>query len=301
MHLPLITLSLLCLLGITLMYATLIVMRRVNGYQHIYTLSPQTHQKKMAVSCGGIGITLTLLVGQFIWPVTDISARWVLGTMLLFAWIGFMDDFLSITQNQNKGLSAKQKMGLQLLSAASMLMLWHFWISPLHWVVAVFYLFLIVGSSNATNLTDGLDGLLGGLSLLTLSGFALFFWQYHAASLWQLCLMLLIAVGSFLIFNVHPAKIFMGDTGSLALGAGFGALAIAAHQPLILLPLGVVYIIETLSVILQVGYFKQTRKRLFLMTPLHHHFELLGLSERQVVALFWAIGALGFGVFLWGM
>ena len=149
-----------------------------------------------------------------------------------------------------------------------------------------------MGSSNATNLTDGLDGLLTGCALVTCAGFAFLCTKVTGfLSLQSAVLSLTVALLVFYLFNRHPAKIFMGDTGSLALGAAFAAFAIVLGNVWILLPLGFIYILETVSVIIQVVYFKQTKKRIFLMAPLHHHFELCGLKEQYVVTLFWVVSA----------
>lgn len=287
-------------LGILLMAGLIWALKKTRSFQAIYDLSPQSHQsKKNTVSFGGIGIVVILIILQLQTGSIDPKAFWVTASILCFAIIGFMDDFLAKIQKQNRGFTPKQKFFTQCFCATSLLLIWHLGIAPLQpWQWPAF-IFLIVGSSNATNLTDGLDGLLGGLSLLSLFGFCLYFYNLHTHSLMTLSLNLSIGIASFLVFNLKPAKIFMGDTGSLAIGAGLAALAIAANNPLMLLPLGGVYIIETLSVIIQVISFKYRKKRVFLMSPLHHHFELMGLSERQTVTLFWVLGALFTGLFLW--
>jgi len=270
-------------------------------FQPIYELGPDTHQDKSSVpSFGGIGILLSLFAGLSLFSIFDPRLIWVAVLMFVFGMIGFIDDYLSYKKGKNKGLSAKQKFWIQIGSAVVFLGVFQALFGGLTVLLFLFYGFLIIGSSNATNLTDGLDGLLGGLSLITLSGF----WVYSRIIGWQpashFCLVMMIGCVAFLIFNVRPARIFMGDTGSLALGAGFAGLAIVFNQPLMLIALGAVFIIETLSVILQVAYFKRTKRRIFLMSPLHHHFELLGLSEHHVVFLFWALGVIFLGVFLIG-
>ncbi len=213
-----------------------------------------------------------------------------MGLFLSFSVLGFLDDFIATIGGQNKGFSATQKLALQCVLATAFILGYHLWIMPLHLGVALFYIFLIVGTSNATNLTDGLDGLLGGLALITMTGF-LYLFQCNP-EFFAFCSLFFPALLGFLWFNKHPAKLFMGDTGSLALGACFSGLAIVANKPLSLLCLGSVYVIETLSVMIQVLSFKLRKKRVFLMTPLHHHFELLGLPEKQVVRLFWIMGLL---------
>ncbi len=284
--------------SILLTYGLILVLRKIKGFQNIYSLSPQSHQKKaMTVSFGGIAIVLSALFGSlWIRPMTA-ELSWILGILGSFSLIGFLDDFLGVMQRENKGLTAKHKFLLQCSVGLFFLAMFHFWIAPLVWWEWLFYEFLLVGVSNATNLSDGLDGLLGGLSLITLVGFYTVFFTTGTPALPEFCLVLGIALLSFLIFNFNPAKIFMGDTGSLALGAVFAGLGILTKNPFILLPLGLAYIVETLSVIIQVMVYKRYKTRVFLMSPLHHHFELLGLSEKQTVFLFWGLGLVGLLIF----
>ncbi|MGE4169472.1 MAG: phospho-N-acetylmuramoyl-pentapeptide-transferase [Candidatus Margulisiibacteriota bacterium] len=270
-----------------------LILRKLKGFQAIYERSPQTHQdKKSTPSFGGIGIFLGILIGTVLFKLWDLSVLWLISVFTVFCVIGFTDDYLSILKKTNKGLSAKQKFLLQVLAAFYFMVIFHVTFHPLAWWEMGLFLFMMVGTSNATNLTDGLDGLLAGLSLCTLGGFALYAHYLGAHSLFAFAMICMIAVGGFLLFNLKPAKVFMGDTGSLALGALFAGFAFQLRNPWILIPLGAVYILETLSVMIQVGYFKRMQKRIFLMTPLHHHFELLGFSERRVVRLFWAFGVL---------
>jgi len=254
-------------------------------FQKIYKLSPKSHQKKASTpSFGGVGIALSMILATALfWPLSP-AALWVVGVFLSFAGIGFWDDWLSLKGEKNRGLSAKEKFVIQLVISIGLLTIY----TQLFGALSVwnwgFYTFLLVGSANATNLTDGLDGLLGGLSIITLLGFTLLI---PVSPLWGLCYALIVAIAAFLFFNLHPAKIFMGDTGSLALGAFFAAVTIVLGNPWLLIPLGAVYIIETLSVILQVLYYKLTQKRIFLMAPIHHHFEMMGMSEKAIVYSFW--------------
>ena len=266
---------------------------KAKSFQSIYHLSPESHQKKRFIpTMGGLGILAVTLVGGLLHGGGSAGATWVLGVLFSFSLIGFLDDSLSLMRENNKGLSAKHKFTLQIGFGVGLIACYHVFILPLSLLQSAFYVFLLVGTSNATNLTDGLDGLLGGTSLISLLGFYLLSLSVLPHLSW-VPLILFVAVLSFLVFNLHPAKVFMGDTGSLGLGAAFAAFAIVLGQPLVLIPLGIVYIIETLSVIIQVVSFKSRGKRVFLMSPIHHHFELLGLKEPAVVLLFWAIGACG--------
>ena len=222
---------------------------------------------------------------------------------LIFGLIGFVDDYRKVRQHQNEGLTAKQKFVLQLAAAVLFLCLMRyeglltnalyipfFQVTiTINWIVyLVFAAFVIVGCVNAVNLTDGVDGLATGVTFVVMIFFTV------TAALWCMTTLALFPaalVGGlaafFLVYNRHPAKCFMGDTGSLFLGGAVAALAFAMDMPLILIPVGIIYIAETGSVILQVTYFKATHgKRLFKMSPLHHHLELSGWSEMKLVAIF---------------
>src|SRR5690625_2286191 len=163
----------------------------------------------------------------------------------------------------------------------------------LGWFYAVLIVFLLVGASNAVNLTDGLDGLLAGTAAIAFGAFAILAWFTQANN--EIAIFSLAVVGAllgFLVFNAHPAKVFMGDTGSLALGGAIAAVAILTKLEIILVIIGGVFVIETLSVIIQVISFQTTGKRIFKMSPLHHHYELIGWSEWRIVTTFWFVGLL---------
>ena len=158
------------------------------------------------------------------------------------------------------------------------------------WLYGVFLLFVLVGASNAVNITDGLDGLAGGLSAIAFIAFGLISLVVGFEEIGIFTFVLTGAVMGFLIYNTHPAKVFMGDTGSLALGAVMGAVAIITHREITLLVVASIFVIETLSVILQVVWLTLFKRKLFLMTPLHHHFEKMGWKEQDIVKLFWVVG-----------
>ena len=158
------------------------------------------------------------------------------------------------------------------------------------WLYGVFILFLLVGASNAVNITDGLDGLAGGLSAIAFIAFGLISLRTGYEDMGIFCFILAGCLAGFLVFNVNPAKVFMGDTGSLALGATLAAIAILTRREITLIIVCGVFIIETLSVILQIIWLYLFKKKLFLMTPLHHDFEKLGWKERDIVKMFWVIG-----------
>ena len=158
------------------------------------------------------------------------------------------------------------------------------------WLYGIFILFILVGSSNAVNLTDGLDGLAAGLSAIAFIAFSLISLMVGYTDMGIFTLVLTGALLGFLVYNGFPAKVFMGDTGSLALGAVMGTIAIITHREITLLIVALVFVVETLSVIIQVFWYKTFKKRLFLMTPIHHHFQKLGWSEVEIVRTFWVFG-----------
>lgn len=272
--------------------------------QYIREEAPERHNKKAGTpTMGGIIIVLPALIGAVISLImnqsTTLPAFIVLLTFALFTFIGFKDDFSKINKKTNKGLSAWQKLLLQIVIAAipafycahtgaKIISFLNF-----NFDLGVFYpifaIFVIIGTSNAVNLTDGLDGLASGLSVLTLSAITLICALLGRPDLAIISAAVAGSSLGFLYFNKHPAQIFMGDTGSLALGGVIGTLAVIGKFELWLLLIGIVFIIETLSVMLQVASFKTTGKRIFKMSPIHHHFELLGWPEKKVVYTFWGI------------
>ena len=224
-----------------------------------------------------------------------------------YALLGFVDDYLKIREKNNDGLTIPQKLLVQVLIA---LVFFYIYMQgggnayltitslginlDLGWIYGIFILFLLVGTSNAVNLTDGLDGLAGGLSLIAFLSFGIITW----GTTWvegnqEMAIFCFILVGSllgFLVYNTHPAKVFMGDTGSLSLGATLAAIAILTKHELSLAVIGGVFVIETLSSIIQLTAIKKFGKKVFLMTPIHHHFEKLGWEETDIVKMFLIIG-----------
>ena len=275
--------------------------------QSIRDCGPESHMKKSGTpTMGGLMIMAGLviavaLVGKLT-PAVLIALFLTLGHCV----IGFLDDFIKVVMKRNLGLTAKQKMALQLLMAAAYIyyavshsLSTAVWIPGVNAIVDIgpayyfFVVLLLVGTTNAVNLTDGLDGLVSFVTLPVALAFG-----YIAASLGQqdlagFAMAMLGACAGFLVYNHHPAKVFMGDTGSLALGGGIAALALLTKTELLLVLLGGVYVAETMSVIIQVSYFKYTGgKRIFRMSPLHHHYELGGWKETKVVAVFTAVSCL---------
>ncbi len=281
--------------------------------------------KKGTPTMGGLIILTSILISILLWA--DLSNRFVLITIFSLVWlgvIGIVDDILKI--KKSVGLSAKTKilgqlalgliLGIALTikpqivgyeNMTSLLFLKNTFLN-LGWFYTVFIIFVIVGTSNAVNITDGLDGLATGLMVVTAVGYAILTYitgnvkisEYlnvlyitGSGELTVLCISVAGAALGFLWFNAHPAQVFMGDSGSLTLGGIIAVIAVLIKQEILLILLGGVFLIEVVSVILQVGYFKMTKgKRLFRMAPLHHHFEKAGWSEEKIVVRFWIIGIL---------
>ena len=265
-------------------------------------------------------ITLFLLLtGKIEYSVNLVI---VLFVFLSYGLIGFLDDFISLRRKTNKGLTQFQKILLQLIVALVFYVLFRQYTAGdsylrisalgidwnLGWFYGVFILFLLVGSSNAVNLTDGLDGLAGGLSAIAFLAFGLIamgsWWIEGNSDMGIFCFILMGSIMSFLVYNSNPAKVFMGDTGSLTLGATMATIAILTSHELSLAVIGGVFVIETLTVIIQISSVVLLKRRVFLMTPIHHHFERLGWRENDIVKLFWIVGfilslcALIYGVWL---
>lgn len=282
------------------------VLIKKHAGQNIREEGPQSHQVKAGTpSMGGIAIIgSTLLVFLFMcWSNHNFGVQFLVTILgfVLFGLLGFIDDYAKIARKQNLGLRAWQKLVLQI--AISVGIAWYLanysitgtvvyipffraYVDFGIWYIP-FIAFTIVAMSNAVNLTDGLDGLASGVTAIVALYFAIaagtFMYEvplYFNAALAGACL-------GFLVFNKNPAKVFMGDTGSMALGGGLAVAAISMNMTLLLPIVGFVYVAEALSVIIQVVSFKTTGKRVFKMSPLHHHFELCGLKETMVVGLFW--------------
>ncbi|MBQ3422262.1 MAG: phospho-N-acetylmuramoyl-pentapeptide-transferase [Romboutsia sp.] len=299
------------------------LLKKLKVGQKISVFVRDAHRKKEGTpTMGGlIFIIPTVFVVLFLLLTHKIAYTSNLGIVLLvfigYACIGFLDDFLSIRRGKNEGLTDYPKLLMHVLIAIGFFYIYmknggqtSWVVGTLHldlemsWLYGLFILFVLVGASNAVNLTDGLDGLAGGLSAIAFIAFSLISLMVGFEDIGVFGLILVGSIVGFLIYNTHPAKIFMGDTGSLALGAAMGAIAILTHRELTLLVVAGIFVIETLSVIIQVIWLYLFKKKLFLMTPLHHHFEKLGWSETDIVKLFWvgglilAMAGIIFGVWL---
>ncbi len=273
--------------------------------QSIREEGPKSHQKKSGTpTMGGImiilGITLGTLAAAPWTPEVLLAVFIMLGHFVL----GFLDDYIKVVKKRNLGLKARQKLAGQILIAVVTMYVatqvlgidTDIWIPGLDENVslgALYYplvLFVLVGTSNAVNLTDGLDGLAAGTVAIAASAFAVVSVLTGHGDLAYFCVAMAAACLAFLRFNAHPAKVFMGDTGSLALGGALAAVGILTHTEILLAVIGFVFVCEALSVIIQVISFQTTGKRVFRMSPIHHHFELGGWSEWKVVTVFWCVG-----------
>ena len=308
--------------------------------QYIREEGPKSHMKKAGTpTMGGILIIISIVVPTLLWSNLRNPYVWIaLFGLISFGVIGFMDDYAKVARKQNLGLTIKQKFGLQIIAALIvglfLLLLhaqkaystsinvpffksfkpdlliepWvHNWYTyPLAFIGFYgFMILVIVGSSDAVNLTDGLDGLAIGLMIIASGAMTVLtyvtghaqFAEYldlarlpGASELTIFCSAMVGASLGFLWYNAHPAEVFMGDVGSLALGGALGVVAVLIKQEILLLFIGGVYVLEALSVILQVGSYKLRKKRIFKMAPLHHHFEALGWQESKIITRFWITG-----------
>jgi phospho-N-acetylmuramoyl-pentapeptide-transferase len=283
-------------------------LRRLKFGQHIRTDGPKAHlQKAGTPTMGGLMFFLSLLLSLLLTGVSNFRLQLLFLTTLGFGLLGFFDDFIKVIMKRPLGLRAREKILGQIILASVFTYIAVVYLGRgtgllvpgmsgylnLGWFYLPFAVFVLVGTVNAVNLTDGLDGLAAGVTVFTALAYLLITKAWGLTDLSIFSAALLGSCLGFLFFNLYPARIFMGDTGSLALGGAVGALAILTKTELLLLILGGVYVAETFSVILQVLYFKITGgKRIFLMTPLHHHFELKGWSEQRVVFTFWTAATL---------
>lgn len=285
------------------------LLKKIHLGQKISVFVGEAHRKKEGTpTMGGLIFIVPTVVSTLALILTDkISYTSNLGIVLLvfigYACIGFLDDFLSVRKGDNEGLTVYQKLIMQVLIAIGFFYIYMrsggqtAWVVgtlgidlELGWLYGLAILFVLVGASNAVNLTDGLDGLAGGLSAIAFIAFALISLSVGFEDIGIFSLILVGGLMGFLIYNTHPAKVFMGDTGSLSLGAVMGAIAILTHRELTLLVVASIFVIETLSVIVQTFWVQVFKRKLFLMTPIHHHFEKLGWQETDIVKLFWVLG-----------
>lgn len=281
------------------------LLRRLKVGQSIREEGPKSHMKKSGTpTMGGLMFLLAAIITVLTSGIINMDLMILIFATLAFGSIGFIDDFIKVVLKRNLGLRAYQKLFGQILISV-ILVIYQIntssdgtkiivpFLNDFYLDLGILYIpfivFVIVGTVNSVNLTDGLDGLASGVSLIVLGFFSLVALKmgYNSISVFSAAL----AGGclGFLAFNSHPAKIFMGDLGSLALGGAISAIAVVMKLPLILPIVGGIYFAETLSVMLQVVFFKFTGKRIFKMSPLHHHYELVGWKETKIVTVFWLV------------
>ncbi|WP_282801288.1 phospho-N-acetylmuramoyl-pentapeptide-transferase [Secundilactobacillus kimchicus] len=275
--------------------------------QMIREEGPTWHEKKSGTpTMGGLLFIIAMLVASVVSGAMAGLLSPALGILLfilvLYGLLGMWDDSIKLFRRQNEGLKAWQKLAGQLVGAVIFMVVYVHERLPLAvhipgmgdlhlgFLYILFVIIWLVGFSNAVNLTDGLDGLVSGLATIAFGAYGFLAWHQHQFDIMIFCLAVVGGLVGFFIYNHKPAKIFMGDMGSLALGGALAAVSILLHHELSLLWIGLIFVIETASVILQVASFKLTGKRLFLMSPIHHHFEMKGWSEWRVDGTFWAIG-----------
>ena len=303
------------------------ILRRFHIGQYVSHYIGERHLKKEGTpTMGGFIFIIPTIVALILLYFNDsieISYNLIIlvFVFLAYAALGFVDDYLKIKYHNNKGLSVVAKLLIQMVIA---LVFFYIFMSnggqsdlvisslgitiPLGWTFGLFILFLLVGPSNAVNITDGLDGLAGGLSSIAFFAFGLISWNagwmdgYQEVAIF--CFIIAGALLGFLVFNAHPAKVFMGDLGSLSLGAALATIAIITRHELSLAVIGGVFVIETLSSLIQIIAIRKFHKKVFKRAPLHHHFEVLGMNEQDIVRYFWVAGlilamaAITYGVWL---
>ncbi len=279
------------------------LIRQKSFGQQIRELGPDSHQKKAGIpTTGGFLIFLAVIINLLWFYSPGLEKLMVLLVLAINALLGLADDYLSIKKGQSLGVRAWTKLGFQALSGLMLgfflfftgrtTIVWPFTINLLElgWLIIPLSLLVIMGSSNAVNLSDGLDGLAAGLTIISLIFFLPFLWIQQEVDLIVLALAGIGGSLGFLWYNIHPARIFMGDVGSLFLGTLLAVIALLSEGVFLLPLLGAVFVVETLAVIIQVTYFKLTKgERVFLMSPLHHHYELKGWAETQVTGRFYIL------------
>ena len=289
-------------------YFIIPVLRRLKFGQSERADGPESHLHKQGTpTMGGViflvPIVVFSVVAYFVWSMEQILP--LAFVTIGFGFVGFLDDWLKVVKKNTKGLSPMKKMaGLLVVSLLFCLYLEFFTeidntikfalfglnlALDLTWLYIPFTIFVLLATTNGSNLTDGVDGLCGGVTFIIMMFFAVANPTGDISAFAVLCAGALLG---FLLYNKNPAKVFMGDTGSLALGGGVAACAIMMQRPFLILLIGIIYVAEALSVMIQVGYYKKTKKRIFRMAPLHHHYELGGWSEKKVVWVFWGVTVL---------
>ena len=303
------------------------LLKKINFRQHVSQVIGERHLKKEGTpTMGGVIFIIPVLLTLFLLYLRgsielNHNLFILLFVFLAYAFLGFIDDWLKVKYHNNQGLRISTKFLIQMVIA--LIFFYIFMknggepvlkisslnlILPMGWTFGLFILFLLVGTSNAVNITDGLDGLCGGLSMIAFVAFGIITWNttwmegYQEVAIF--CFVLVGALLGFLLFNSNPAKVFMGDLGSLSLGAAMATVAIITRHELSLALIGGVFVVETLSSMIQIIAIRKFHRKVFKMAPLHHHFEQLGYSETDIVKAFYVVGlilamaAITYGVWL---
>lgn len=301
------------IISVIMGYFMIPLLKKLNISQRISVFVGASHKKKNGIpTVGGlifiIPTFITILIMYFTNKINiNSNLLIVLFVFVAYAILGFIDDFMKLRRKQNEGLTEIQKLFGQVIIAVVFFYIYMksgseplFWIHAFDlkidvgWLYGFFILFMLVASSNAVNITDGLDGLAGGLSFIATLVLGIITWNTEWLAGYQdiaiFCFILAGSILGFLVYNTYPAKVFMGDTGSLAIGAVLASIAILTRHELTFAVVMGVFVIETLSVIIQVFSIFVFKKKVFLMTPLHHNFEKLGWKEQDIVKLFWICG-----------
>jgi phospho-N-acetylmuramoyl-pentapeptide-transferase len=288
--------------------------RHYKARQSIREEGPKSHRSKAGTpTMGGLFMILSAVLVLVFNGLVDAPVFWLLLLTLGHCLLGFLDDFIKAEKKRNLGLTAKQKFTGQIIlavlfcyGASRALNLPYSVAIPfttmdisIGWLYYPFVVLVIVGASNAVNLTDGLDGLASGCCVIAFLAYAFYSLMIGLPDIASFASVFAGCCAGFLFYNYHPAKIFMGDTGSLALGGAIAGISVVTRSEFLLIFLGLIFVLEALSVILQVASFQLTGKRIFKMSPLHHHFELSGWSEVHVVWFFWFIEAAAAGITLY--
>lgn len=317
-------------------------MKRVNVGQQVRDDGPETHLTKQGTpTMGGVVIVSAIAIAAWIADIPSMKTAALIAIAIVCALMGFVDDYKKVHLRNSEGMSAKAKLVSQFLIAAIFILfavnflniaptlVFPFFgildlsilttivqipgtdtVFIIPWIYLIFCLFLLVGMCNAVNLTDGLDGLAGGTVMMVMIVMAVIAYRGNFLESSVFAAATAGACAGFIWYNSHPASIFMGDTGSLSLGMIVGAVSILTKTEVLIILIGGLFVAEALSVMIQVFFFKRTKKRVFLMAPLHHHFEKKGWGENKVVVRFWMISgllaAIGFAIYfanqlLWGM
>ncbi|MCI5732779.1 MAG: phospho-N-acetylmuramoyl-pentapeptide-transferase [Tenericutes bacterium] len=301
------------IISVIMGYFMIPLLKKLNIGQRISVFVGSSHKNKNGIpTMGGlifiVPTIITILIMYFTNKINiNSNLLIILFVFIAYAFLGFLDDFMKIKKKQNEGLTDVQKLLGQVIiavvfffiymkSGSEPLLWFHAFNLKINigWIYGFFILFVLVASSNAVNITDGLDGLAGGLSFIATLVLGVIAWSTNWLLGYQdiaiFCFILAGAILGFLVYNVYPARVFMGDTGSLAIGGALGSIAILTRHELTFAVIMGVFVIETLSVIIQVFSVLVFKRKVFLMTPLHHNFEKLGWKEQDIVKVFWIAG-----------